>query len=78
MGIFDAFKKDKNKIVRDINEDENKTNIEEKIEIQPEKEKDNYILTHERCNELLQRIFKDEDHGESTLPLRVASTVQAA
>ena len=30
MGIFDAFKKDKNKIVRDINEDENKTNIEEK------------------------------------------------
>lgn len=67
MGIFDAFKKDKNKIVRDINEDENKTNIEEKIEIQPEKEKDNYILTHERCNELLQRIFQDEDHGESMM-----------
>lgn len=71
MGIFDAFKKDKNKSevkVEEIREEKN--SIKQKAAENNTKNTgnvENYILTQERCNELLQRIFKDGDHGHSMM-----------
>lgn len=71
MGIFNAFKKNKNK-----NEAEVEEIREEKNSVKQEAAENNtentenvesYILTQERCNELLQRIFKDGDHGNTMM-----------
>lgn len=63
MGIFDAFKKDKDKVEEKVAE----VKKEVKNETEVKDVKESYILTQERCSELLQRIFNDKDHGKSMM-----------
>lgn len=68
MGIFDAFKKDKDKVKEKAAEVKNEVkNDTAKNEAEVKDVKESYILTQERCSELLQRIFNDSDHGKSMM-----------
>ena len=63
MGIFDAFKKDKNKEkVAEVKNEVKVDIVENEAGV-----KESHILTQERCSELLQRIFNDSDHGKSMM-----------
>ncbi|WP_294393087.1 SseB family protein [uncultured Clostridium sp.] len=68
MGIFDAFNKDKDKVkgkAAEIKEEVKAVTSKNEAEVKYVKE--SYILTQERCSELLQRIFNDSDHGKSMM-----------
>ena len=74
MGIFDAFKKEvkKNKevIAKDSEIKEKSCDHMREKTVENERQNHNkkgYILTNEKCNELLQRILHDSDHGISMM-----------
>ena len=68
MGIFDAFKKDKTKNIETMKKNSTEISTQsEKGKVENEEVKEKYILTKERCSELIQRIFKDEDHGKTMI-----------